>query len=35
MTVTSMAALGAVGGLLGIPLGILGHRLVVPRRAGR
>jgi putative ABC transport system permease protein len=25
-----MAALGAVGGVLGIPLGIVAHRLVVP-----
>ncbi|WLW57084.1 ABC transporter permease [Streptomyces sp. YU58] len=33
MTVTSMAALGALGSLLGIPLGILGHELVVPRMA--
>ncbi len=33
MTVTSMAALGAVGSLLGIPLGMAGHRLVVPRMA--
>lgn len=30
MVVTSMTALGAIGGLLGIPLGILAHRLVVP-----
>ncbi|MFB8398891.1 ABC transporter permease [Streptomyces yangpuensis] len=29
MTVTSVAGVGAVGGLLGIPLGILAHRLVV------
>nr|BEK67368.1 hypothetical protein KPHV_45950 [Kitasatospora purpeofusca] len=29
MTVTSVAGLGAVGGLLGIPLGIMAHRLVV------
>ncbi|MFD7257659.1 FtsX-like permease family protein [Streptomyces sp. NPDC059874] len=29
MTVTSVAGLGVVGGLLGIPLGILAHRLVV------
>jgi putative ABC transport system permease protein len=29
MTVSSVAALGAVGGLLGIPLGIVAHRLVV------
>ncbi|MFC6016602.1 FtsX-like permease family protein [Plantactinospora solaniradicis] len=29
MTVTSVAALGAVGGLLGIPLGIVAHRLIV------
>ncbi|AYG82751.1 hypothetical protein DWB77_04938 [Streptomyces hundungensis] len=29
MTVTSVAGLGAVGGLLGIPLGIAAHRLVV------
>ncbi|WAL71657.1 ABC transporter permease [Kitasatospora sp. YST-16] len=34
MTVTSMAALGAVGGAIGLPLGILAHRLVVPA-AGR
>jgi putative ABC transport system permease protein len=33
MVVTSMTALGAVGGLLGIPLGILAHRLVVPAMA--
>ncbi|MFI5691938.1 FtsX-like permease family protein [Kribbella sp. NPDC051586] len=33
MVVTSMAALGAVGGLLGIPLGMLAHRLVVPAMA--
>jgi putative ABC transport system permease protein len=33
MTVTSMAALGALGSLLGIPLGMAGHRLVVPRMA--
>ena len=30
MLVTSMAALGAVSGLLGLPIGIIGHRLVVP-----
>ncbi|MFG3055494.1 FtsX-like permease family protein [Kitasatospora sp. NPDC048239] len=29
MTVTSVTGLGAVGGLLGIPLGIVAHRLVV------
>ncbi|AZM93579.1 ABC transporter permease [Streptomyces sp. W1SF4] len=29
MTVTSVAGLGAVGGLLGIPLGMAAHRLVV------
>ncbi|MFG2983531.1 FtsX-like permease family protein [Streptomyces sp. NPDC048258] len=29
MTVTSVAGLGLVGGLLGIPLGIVAHRLVV------
>ncbi|MFJ5720378.1 ABC transporter permease [Streptomyces sp. NPDC093149] len=29
MTVTSVAGLGAVGGLPGIPLGIVAHRLVV------
>ncbi|MFZ3495486.1 FtsX-like permease family protein [Streptomyces sp. 5.8] len=29
MTVTSVTGLGLVGGLLGIPLGIVGHRLVV------
>lgn len=33
MVVASMTALGAVGGLLGIPLGILAHRLVVPAMA--
>ncbi|MEU4604745.1 FtsX-like permease family protein [Kribbella sp. NPDC023972] len=33
MVVTSMAALGAIGGLLGIPLGIIAHRLVVPAMA--
>ncbi|MFE9763668.1 FtsX-like permease family protein [Streptomyces sp. NPDC005808] len=33
MMVTSMAALGAIGSLLGIPLGIAGHHLVVPRMA--
>ncbi|MFI7060383.1 FtsX-like permease family protein [Kribbella sp. NPDC050124] len=33
MVVTSMAALGAIGGVLGIPLGILAHRLVVPAMA--
>lgn len=31
MMVTSMATLGAVGSLVGIPLGILGHHFVVPR----
>ncbi len=29
MTVTSAAGVGAVGGLLGVPLGALAHRLVV------
>ncbi|MEU0096630.1 FtsX-like permease family protein [Kribbella sp. NPDC006257] len=33
MVVTSMAALGTLGGLLGIPLGIVAHRLVVPAMA--
>jgi putative ABC transport system permease protein len=33
MVVTSMAALGALGGLLGVPLGILAHRLVIPAMA--
>ncbi|GIE86840.1 ABC transporter permease [Actinoplanes regularis] len=33
MMVTSMAALGVVGGLLGLPLGILTHRFVVPMSA--
>ncbi|QFQ95368.1 FtsX-like permease family protein [Streptomyces phaeolivaceus] len=33
MTVASMALLGALGSLLGIPLGMAGHRLVVPRMA--
>ncbi|MFE5587499.1 FtsX-like permease family protein [Kitasatospora sp. NPDC056531] len=30
MMVTSMAALGLAGGLVGIPLGILAHRVIVP-----
>ncbi|WP_027343209.1 ABC transporter permease [Hamadaea tsunoensis] len=30
MMVTSMAALGFLGGLLGVPLGIVTHRLVMP-----
>jgi putative ABC transport system permease protein len=34
MVMTSMAALGAVGGVVGIPLGILAHRLVIPAMAG-
>ncbi|MGW3492187.1 ABC transporter permease [Streptomyces sp. NPDC001020] len=33
MMVTSMAVLGAIGSLLGIPLGIAGYDLVVPRMA--
>ncbi|MFF0266472.1 FtsX-like permease family protein [Kribbella sp. NPDC004536] len=33
MVVVSMTALGAVGSLLGIPLGIIAHRLVVPAMA--
>ena len=33
MVVTSMAALGAVGGVVGIPFGIIAHRLVVPAMA--
>jgi putative ABC transport system permease protein len=33
MVVTSMAALGALGGLVGIPLGIGAHRLVIPAMA--
>jgi len=33
MLVTSMAALGLVGGLLGVPLGVLAHRFVVPMAA--
>ncbi|MDW6064714.1 FtsX-like permease family protein [Streptomyces sp. FXJ1.4098] len=33
MMVTSMALLGALGSLLGIPLGIAGYDLVVPRMA--
>ena len=33
MVVTSMTALGALGGLLGIPLGIIAHRVVVPAMA--
>ncbi|MEV6926469.1 ABC transporter permease [Dactylosporangium sp. NPDC051485] len=34
MTLTSMAALGALGGLVGIPIGIAAHRLILPM-AGR
>ncbi|WP_436519530.1 ABC transporter permease [Actinoplanes sp. HUAS TT8] len=30
MTVTSVAALGVIGGLLGIPLGIVAHRFIIP-----
>lgn len=33
MTVTSMAVLGAIGSLLGIPLGVAGCQLVIPRMA--
>ncbi|MER6677958.1 ABC transporter permease [Streptomyces sp. NPDC000983] len=33
MTVTSMAVLGVAGSLFGVPLGVLGHELVVPRMA--
>jgi putative ABC transport system permease protein len=33
MVVTSMTALGAIGGLLGVPLGIISHRLVLPAMA--
>ncbi|MEU1404948.1 FtsX-like permease family protein [Streptomyces sp. NPDC005728] len=33
MTVTSMAVLGAVGSLLGVPLGIVSYELVLPRMA--
>lgn len=33
MTVTSMAVLGAVGSLLGVPLGIVAYELVIPRMA--
>ncbi|GAA0714694.1 hypothetical protein GCM10010199_14840 [Dactylosporangium roseum] len=33
MVLTSMALLGAVGGLLGIPLGIAAHRYIVPQTA--
>jgi putative ABC transport system permease protein len=33
MVVTSMAALGTLGGALGIPLGIGAHRLVIPAMA--
>ncbi|MGW2748266.1 ABC transporter permease [Streptomyces sp. NPDC001450] len=33
MTMTSMAVLGAVGSLLGIPLGIVSYELVIPRMA--
>ncbi|MFF8936080.1 FtsX-like permease family protein [Streptomyces paradoxus] len=30
MTVTSMAAVGAIGGVLGLPLGVLAHRAIMP-----
>ncbi|WP_042409589.1 ABC transporter permease [Streptacidiphilus carbonis] len=30
MVVAAMGALGAVGGLLGVPLGVLAHRIVIP-----
>jgi len=30
MMVTSMAALGAISGLLGLPIGVAAHRLVIP-----
>ncbi|GAA2745920.1 ABC transporter permease [Kitasatospora cinereorecta] len=30
MVVTSVAALGAVGGIVGAPLGILAHRIIIP-----
>jgi putative ABC transport system permease protein len=33
MVLASMALLGAVGGILGIPLGVLAHRYVVPAAA--
>ncbi|MEV4518471.1 FtsX-like permease family protein [Dactylosporangium sp. NPDC049525] len=33
MTVTSMAGLGLVGGLVGVPVGILAHRYVMPMAA--
>lgn len=33
MTVTSMAGLGLVGGLVGVPAGILAHRYVMPLAA--
>ncbi|WP_232072425.1 ABC transporter permease [Phytohabitans flavus] len=33
MVVTSMAALGALGGLLGIPIGVAAHRVVLPAMA--
>lgn len=35
MVSTSMAALGAVGGVLGVPLGVLAHWLIVPVAARR
>ncbi|MEU6217599.1 FtsX-like permease family protein [Streptomyces sp. NPDC047022] len=33
MMMSSMAALGAVGGVIGLPLGVLAHRLVMPAMA--
>ncbi|MFE2268853.1 FtsX-like permease family protein [Streptomyces lavendulae] len=30
MVVTSMAVLGAVGGIVGVPLGMLAHRIIIP-----
>ncbi|MFI9803700.1 ABC transporter permease [Streptomyces sp. NPDC052301] len=35
MTVPSMTVLGAIGSVLGVPLGIAAHEAVVPRMAAR
>jgi putative ABC transport system permease protein len=33
MMVASMVPLGVIGGLLGLPAGIIAHRLIVPASA--
>jgi putative ABC transport system permease protein len=34
MMMASMATLGVIGGLLGVPIGVIAHRLIVPRMVG-